>query len=76
MYKKISVVLIFVILLFSLFGCNRLGVEKALILKEKDHIKFNYLDDKRDRIEYQGNIYYLSPIYLYDNMSGDCLELG
>jgi hypothetical protein len=43
----------------SLSGC---GIGDMLALDEDLHIKFNYLDEDRQRLEYKGNIYYLSPI--------------
>jgi len=57
MYKKIFTVLIIVVLIVSVSGC---GIRDALELDEDLHIELNWVDD--DRIEYQGNIYYHSPI--------------
>lgn len=73
MYKKIVVVLTAVFFIFLFSGC---GIKNTLVLKEKDHIKFNYVNDNKTCIEYKGNIYYLSPIYLCDNISDEYVKLG
>ena len=62
MRKNIITLLIVVLLLFSLSGCEDLGIGEALALKEKDRLEVNVLEDDESLIEYQGNVYYLSPM--------------
>lgn len=79
MYKNVISILMVVLTTF-LCGCNDLGISDAIALDENEHISFEHLGN--DRIEFQGNIYYLSPInFLWGNEGflkneGNCKYIG
>ena len=90
MFKKIIVIILAAIsVMLSLSGCGVgtavfLGIaigggdqiQEAFELKEEDHIKFNYLNDLCDLMEYDGNIYYLSPSRFHVEDINDFVEIG
>lgn len=78
--KRIAI-LIIVCFTLILVGCNDdpLGIKYALSLKDEEHIDLKPLDDSNGLIahEYEGNVYYMSPINFYvENLDDDYIKLG
>lgn len=68
MCKKLLVLVIILLLIFSLVGCNDLGLGNALALDEKEHLFLNCVNTNGiEYATYQNNTYYSSNLgFLFD----------
>ena len=69
MFKKTIALLFAFIHIFLVSGCNELGVSDALNLDESEYIQLKSID--YEHFEYNGNVYYLSPMDFLRNETGN-----